>query len=600
MQLRPYQQQAIDATIQHFQQSAASAVLVLPTGAGKSLIIAELARQARGRVLILTHVKELVAQNADKVAAFTQQASIYAAGLQQKDSSGKTVVASVQSAARNLTAFNDTFSLLIIDECHRVSNDDSSQYQQLFQHLQQQNPALKILGLTATPYRLGSGWIYRQHYHGRVGNTTNPVFAHCIFELPLRPLIKQGYLTPPRLYDGLTAQYDFSQLTPEPNGDYAEAEVNSLLGKMGRATRLIVQQLISLGRQRKGVIIFAATVKHAEEVMQLLASESAALLTAVTPDQERDQLISAFKAGELKFLVNVAVLTTGFDAPHVDLIAILRPTASVSLFQQMVGRGLRLAPGKTECLIIDYAANGYDLYFPEVGQPKPNSKAVPVQVPCPACGFANIFWGLTDSDGDIVEHYGRRCQGLQESFTDNKFENRFENGLENSLEKVHKRNQQQCDFRFRSRNCPDCGAENDIAARSCHACQSVLVDPDKRLREVLNQQHHHLFRCQSMQLSDDNGDLKVTYYDSDGNPFYRWFKLQNSQQRRALYAAFIKPHSKAPGLPIPHFNNATELAALVALFRPPQLILLKKQKQGWQHLESFFDYQGRYQHFGKA
>lgn len=546
---------------------------MLPTGAGKSLVIAELARKARGRVLVLTHVKELVAQNAEKIIALGSTASIYAAGLNQKDSNGKTVVASVQSAARNVAAFNTAFSLLIIDECHRVSLNDTSQYQQLFSHLKTLNPQLKILGLTATPYRLGGGWIYRQHYHGRIGNSEQAIFEHCIFELPLRPLIKQGYLTTPKLYDGLSAQYDFSQLlSHSAQGDYAEADVNSLLGKMGRATRLIVQQLISLAQHRKGVIIFAATVKHAEEIMQLLTMQSAALLTATTAAQERDAIVRQFKGGEIKFLVNVAVLTTGFDAPHVDLIAILRPTASVSLFQQMVGRGLRLAPNKTDCLIIDYAANGYDLYFPEVGQPKPNSKAVPVQVPCPVCDFANTFWGLTDQDGDIVEHYGRRCQGLDLA------------------------SNTQCDFRFRSRNCPECGAENDIAARSCQQCKSVLVDPDKRLREVLNQQHHHLFRCHNMQLSDDNGDLKVSYYDIDGNPFYRWFKLQNPQQRRALYAAFLKPHSKAPGLPIPQFKNAGELVALAACFRPPQLILLKKQKQGWQHLESFFDYAGRYQH----
>lgn len=573
MQLRPYQQQAVDAAIAHFKQSTASAVIVLPTGAGKSVVIAELARQAKGRVLILTHVKELVAQNADKVAALTDAPSIYAAGLRQKAYEGKTVVASVQSAARNMAAFNGVFSLVIIDECHRVSSDRQSQYQLILGQLQQNNPNLKILGLTATPYRLGSGWIYGQHYHGKVGNTQGPVFAQCIFELPLRPLIKQGYLTAPTLYDGLTAQYDFSQLRPNENGDYSEPEVNSLLGKMGRATRLIAQQLMSLGRQRQGVIIFAATVKHAEEIQQLLAGESVALLTASTPAHERDACIKAFKARDIKFLVNVAVLTTGFDAPHVDFIAILRPTASISLFQQMVGRGLRLSPGKTACLVIDYAANGYDLYHPEVGEPKPNSKAVPVQVPCPSCGFANLFWGLTDRDGDIIEHYGRRCQGI-----------------------VPQLPGQQCDFRFRSRSCPDCGAENDIAARQCRHCHSVLVDPDKRLREVLNQQHHHLFKCDTMQLSDDNGDLKVSYYDSDGNPFYRWFKLHTPAQRRALYAAFLKPHSRAPGLSTHHITQVADVLALANTLRPPQLILLKKYKHGWQHVESYFDYQGRYQH----
>lgn len=571
IKLRDYQQQAVQAAIAHFKQRHESAVIVLPTGAGKSLVLAELARQARGRVLILTHVKELVAQNADKVGALTTPATIFAAGLRQKDASGKTVIASIQSASANQEKFNQRFSLVVIDECHRVSQDPDSQYQQLLQHIKSLNPAVKVLGLTATPYRLGSGWIYRQHYHGKVGNTLDPVFEHCIFELPLRPLIKQGYLTPPRLLDGLTAQYDFSSLPAPTSADYPAAAVDSLLGKMGRATELIVQQLRALAKERRGVIIFAATVKHAEEIMRLLGGEPAALLTAETADAERDKLVVAFKQQQLKFLVNVAVLTTGFDAPHLDLIAILRPTASVSLFQQMVGRGLRLFPGKTECLIIDYAANGYDIFFPEVGAPKPHSKAKPVQVPCPSCGFANIFWGLTDQDGDIIEHYGRRCQGLNHESTE------------------------QCDYRFRSRCCPACGAENDIAARSCRQCQSVLVDPDKRLREVLSQQHHHLFRCQSMSLSDEQGVLKVSYYDLDGNPFHRWFKLETASQQRALYAAFIKPHSKAPGLPLPRFSNAAELVSLAQYFRAPQLLLLKKQKQRWLFIEAFFDYQGRYQ-----
>lgn len=109
--------------------------------------------------------------------------------------------------------------------------------------------------------------------------------------------------------------------------------------------------------------------------------------------------------------MNVAVLTTGFDAPHVDLIAILRPTESVSLYQQIVGRGLRLAPGKTDCLILDYAGNPHDLYAPEVGTPKGKSDNVPVQVFCPACGFANTFWGKTTADGTLIEHFGRRCGG---------------------------------------------------------------------------------------------------------------------------------------------------------------------------------------------
>ncbi|GIU10754.1 DEAD/DEAH box helicase [Shewanella morhuae] len=576
VKLRDYQQQAVDAAIAHFKQSHASAVLVLPTGAGKSIVIAELARIAKGRVLVLTHVKELVAQNAQKVGLLTAKASIYAAGLNQKHTDGKTVVASIQSAARGLSQFDQPFSLVIIDECHRVSLAKTSQYQQVLTHLRTKNPQLRLLGLTATPYRLGTGWIYQQHYHGKVGSPEHAVFEHCVFELSLRPLIKQGYLTAPLMFDGLSAQYDFSQLKPNDNGEYIESEVNDLLGHYGRATTAIVKQLIELSQHRKGIIIFAATVRHANEVFGLLNQTyeaQSAIITAQTHDNERDETIERFKAQELKFLVNVAVLTTGFDAPHVDLIAILRPTASVSLFQQMIGRGLRIAEGKKDCLVIDYAANGYDLYFPEVGQAKPNSKSVPVQVHCPVCDFANIFWGLTDDDGDIIEHFGRRCQGIVEQQS----------------------KKQQCDFRFRSKSCPDCGEENDIAARICQHCQSTLIDPDKRLRQVLSQQHHHLFRCQHMTLIDDGSNLKVQYLDIDGNEFNQFFKLQTPAQWRALYALFIFPHSRTPGLKPKKYTKVADLINDVDKFRMPNLLLLKKHKKGWDLLESYFDYQGRYQ-----
>lgn len=574
LQLRDYQQQAVDAVLQHFRSSNSSAVIVLPTGAGKSIVIAELARVARGKVLVLTHVKELVEQNAAKVELLDDDVSVYSAGLKQKLLAGKTVVASVQSAARNLTEFSDKYSLVIIDECHRVSDDEASQYQQLLTTLTKHNPKLKVLGLTATPYRLDSSYIYKRHYHGKVGSKA-AVFDDCIFELPMRYLVKKGYLTPPKTYDGLTAQYDFSRLTVTDSGDYQASEVEALLNLQGRATTAIVKQLVQLAKQRQGVIIFAATVKHAAEIMALLgkySDDNAALITADTPALERDRAINEFRTRQIKFMVNVAVLTTGFDAPHVDLIANLRPTASAGLYQQMAGRGLRLAPGKEDCIIIDYAANGFDLFAPEIPQAKPTSSAVPVQVPCPICGFANTFWGKVDADGDIIEHFGRRCQGLMDD------------------------GKQQCNYRYRAKICPDCGAENDIAARSCTSCQSVMVDPDKRLKEVLGKKHHHLFKVDAMQLVEDNGVLKVIYHDVDGNHFGETFRMETTAQRKALYAVFLLPHDRTPGLPWPKFTKPCELIALTTRLRQPDLLLLQqKPKRGWQLVEKFFDYHGRHQ-----
>ncbi len=316
--LRPYQLEAVDATIKHFRQHPEPALIALPTGAGKSLVIAELAKRARGRVLVLAHVKELVAQNHSKYCAYGLEADIFAAGLQQKESSGKVVFGSVQSVARNLSLFDGAFSLLIVDECHRISDDDDSQYQQIIQHLQKTNPQLRLLGLTATPYRLGKGWIYQYHYHGITRGDGNSLFRDCIYELPLRYMIKHGFLVPPERLDMPIVQYDFSRLEARSNGLFSEVDLNRELKQQNRITPHIISQIVEYAETRKGVMIFASTVEHAREVHGLLPSGEAALVSAETPPGERDALIEAFKQQQLRYLVNVAVLTTGFDAPHVD------------------------------------------------------------------------------------------------------------------------------------------------------------------------------------------------------------------------------------------------------------------------------------------
>lgn len=300
---------------------------------------------------------------------------------------------SVQSVARNLDRFEHAFSLLIVDECHRIGDDDDSQYQRIIRHLQQTNPQLRLLGLTATPFRLGKGWIYQYHYHGMIRGGEHSLFRDCIYELPLRYMIKHGFLVPPERLDMPIVQYDFSRLAAGSTGLFSEADLNHELKRQQRITPHIVSQIVDYAQTRLGVMIFAATVEHAREIHGLLPPGQAALVSAETPPAERDALIADFKRQRLRYLVNVAVLTTGFDAPHVDLIAILRPTESVSLYQQIVGRGLRLFPGKTECLILDYAGNPHDLHTPEVGHSKPRRDSQPVQVFCPQCGFANLFWG---------------------------------------------------------------------------------------------------------------------------------------------------------------------------------------------------------------
>lgn len=573
--LRPYQQEAVSATLQYFRNSHQPALIVLPTGAGKSLVIAELARVARGRVLVLAHVKELVEQNHGKYCAWGLEADIFAAGLHQRQSRGKVVFGSVQSLARNLDQFT-RFSLLIIDECHRIGDDDDSQYRQIIRHLQTHNPGLRLLGLTATPYRLGKGWIYRYHYHGMIRGDEGCLFRDCIYELPLRYMIKHGFLTPPLRLDMPVVQYDFSRLAVQRHGLFSDADLNRELKRQRRVTPHIIRQIEEYAANRSGVMIFAATVEHAREIYGLLPPGQAALISGDTQSAERDALIDAFKRRDLRYLVNVSVLTTGFDAPHVDVIAILRPTQSVSLYQQIVGRGLRLAPGKTDCLILDYAGNPHDLYTPEVGGGKPYADSQPVQVFCPQCGFANLFWGKTTADGDILEHYGRRCRGWQETADGER---------------------RQCDYRFRFKICPTCGAENDIAARRCHQCNTIMVDPDDMLKAALKLQDALVLRCSGMTLSagqDAKGEwLKIIYYDEDGADVSERFRLQTPAQRHAFMMNFLRVHQRSPGVPF-LWQHAGDVAARQDSLRAPDFVVARRQGKFWQVREKLFDYEGRF------
>ena len=179
--LRPYQQESVDATLAHFRKTRDPAVVVLPTGAGKSLVIAELARIARGRVLVLAHVKELVEQNYEKYCSYDLEAGIFSAGLGRKDDGHKVIFGGIQSVANAPKSFFEDFSLLIIDECHRISREADTQYAQVISSIYDNNPSLCVLGLTATPYRLDSGWVYKYHYQGTLRSDTQLFFKKCLF-----------------------------------------------------------------------------------------------------------------------------------------------------------------------------------------------------------------------------------------------------------------------------------------------------------------------------------------------------------------------------------------------------------------------------------
>lgn len=574
--LRPYQQKAVDKTLAYFRNTSRPGVVVLPTGAGKSLVIAELARIARGRVLVLAHVKELVEQNHQKYESYGISAGIFSAGLGRKDINEKVIFGSIQSIANADDTFFKEFTLLVIDECHRVPMVDSSQYQQVIDKLRSDNKNIKILGLTATPFRLPEGWIYNYHYNGIVRTSRECFFKECIYELPLSYMIRNKYLTPPIKVDSPVACYDFSSLFDNSNGGlFSFSEVERLLLDQSRVTPGIIANIVEQAEDRKGVMIFTSTVRHAREILTILPSGESAIVTGDTESSERDCIISDFKSQKIKFLVNVSVLTTGFDAPHVDLIAVLRPTESIGLYLQIVGRGLRLFEGKKDCLILDYTGLDYNIFGPEVSDKKFSSDSEPVQVICPDCGHGNIFWGKTDSDGSVIEHYGRKCQGG------------FKNETSDEVEV--------CSYRFRFKECESCGAENDIAAKICNHCDAVLVDPDKKLKEAMQLKDAHVMRSDHMELikvldnKKNKYKLEIRFYDLDGEHLSEFYYLDTKSQQKAFYHNYVRYHLKTPGSMNQNNDfNIDIVLNLKALFRVPQFIIARKFKSYWKIREKIF------------
>lgn len=571
--LRDYQQNAVDNAIKYFKKKRDPAVVVLPTGAGKSLVIAELARVAKGRVLVLAHVKELVEQNYEKYVSLGESAGIFSASLGKKDRSQKVIFGSVQSTARASDEFFDDFSLLVIDECHRVADEGATQYQEVVKKLRERNPGLCILGLTATPYRLGLGWIYEYSQVGELKTDQPRFFKQCVFELPLSYMIKNRYLTPPVKVDIPVTSYDFSELS-EKGRMYTAAEVEEILKTQKRLTPLIIKNIVDITERynRQGVMIFSASVRHAEEIVSYLPPAEVRLVVGDTEMSERDQTVQDFKQKKFKYLVNVSVLTTGFDAPHVDVIAILRPTESNSLYQQIVGRGLRLAEGKKDCYILDYTGMGHDIYAPEISDRRPAKDTVPVLVPCPSCGFENSFWGYATDDGEVFEHYGRKCRGATQDPV--------------TMEIT------KCGYRFRSKLCHSCGAENDITAKACSECDAVLIDAEAKLKQAKLSKDAHVLtpdRITFDERADRNGNpyLEIRYYDYDGQYVSEAHFFSNPSSIKKFNINFLRSHLKRPEL-ASEFQNPLDVVKYQSLFRLPAFVIARKQDKFWKVTEKVF------------
>lgn len=364
---RYYQTEAVQSIYTYFSQKKGDPVLAMPTGTGKAVVIARFLQSVykqwpNQRVLIATHVKELIEQNYKKLIAYWPFApcGIYSAGLNARDHMSPIVFCGIQSVANKASLFGKV-DIVIIDEAHLVGPGDSTNYQKFLRGLRAINPKMKVIGLTATPYRLGYGHIAEPDKDG------NSLFTDVCYDITgleaFNRLIAEGYLSPLVARDPKNLlNYDNVKIE---RGEFKQGDLQVAVDRK-EVTYAALREALELAADRRHWLIFASGVEHSDHIAEMMEylGQSCLSIHSKLPGNERDKRIAAFQRGEVRAIVNNNILTTGFDSPWIDCIVCLRPTASAVLWVQMLGRGTRPFKGneidpipKENCLALDFANN---------------------------------------------------------------------------------------------------------------------------------------------------------------------------------------------------------------------------------------------------
>lgn len=351
--LRDYQREAIDSVYSWFEDKTGNPLVVVPTGGGKSVIMAELVREIiqswpNERVLVVTHVKELIEQNhrTFHTACPEIKAGVYSAGIGRRDTNTQVLFAGVQSVYKKTDAIG-SFDLILIDEAHLIPFSGLGMYRTLLSKMAEKNPKVRLIGFTATPFRTDNG---------RLDAGEGKLFDGVAYDIPVSRLIEEKWLATVT-NQGVVNEIDTDAIHTRM-GEFVAQELENAATE-GCIVEKSVDEMIQRAGDRKSWIIFCCGVKHAEMVCDQLKAKgiSCDSIYGDTGKDKRTDVVERFRNREIKALVNVGVLTTGFDVPHIDLIAMMRPTKSAGLYIQMVGRGMRRAEGKTDCLVLDYGGN---------------------------------------------------------------------------------------------------------------------------------------------------------------------------------------------------------------------------------------------------
>ncbi len=503
--LRPYQQEALQKTLDRIKEIPHPLLVNASVGAGKSLIISELllSMESKGwKCLCLTLNSTLIEQNAETYRLQGGHPGIYCSSLNLKDDTKPVTFASPNSIVRNYPDVN--YNMIVIDEAHNINpDDDSSMYMRILNHYghraQQDRYEFRIVGLTGTPFR------------GKGVSILGSYFKEEVCNIPASWLIKEGYLAKPS-FSITSDNYDFSNIRVNNLGKFSNTELQSVIDKNERLTGKIMRELTTI--KHNGIFIFAATRKHCIECAKSLPDGEWAIITGETPHNERKKILHESREGNIKYLISVNCLNVGVDVPNFDACAWLRPTESLVLYTQGIGRALRLFPGKLYALVLDYAGNLTrhgdvdDPIINEALQPREENEK-DYCIPCYTCGTHNTV-------------NTRRCIGIVAS--------------------------KRCDHYFEFKKCERCGLQNDITSRICRGCGSELIDPNKKLsfKNRTSVTNVKSTTCYARLTSSNNYPLIMANYITDSGDYSETFVIKDERTRNIAYAKFVRNHIKNP------------------------------------------------------
>lgn len=546
--LRPYQKTVVEKLKKRLKEVKHPLLINMSVGAGKSLVIASLLEWLSSknyRALCLTLNSTLIQQNYNTYKAQGMDAGIYCAGLEAKDTVQSVIFGSPHSmcqAIRNKEEISkQKFNIIVVDEAHNINpHDPSTMYQRIINHYgylaQQEQYSYRVVGLTGTPYRNKAESIIGEH----------AFFKEEICNISTSWLINQGYLVRPEF--GLCHEnaYDFSQLRTNNMGKFNQKELQAAIDKKERLTGKIMRELQTI--KCNGIFVFAATRKHCEECARSLPDGEWAIITGEIKHEDRRRFLEAAKIGDIRYLISVGCLNVGVDIPFFDVCAWLRPTESLVLYTQGIGRVLRLHEGKHKAIVLDYAGNlsrHGDIDDPIINEAlKPTAQnEKDYIIPCYTCGTNNTI-------------HARRCIGIV----------------------VDKR----CDHYFQFKDCNACGIANDTTSRACRGCGHELIDPNSKLIRIKHETYAIDVSKAEYWVIPSMGNtcsINAKYMTKLGMVFES-FCTNSEKSKNILYAKFIRIHFDSPSAfyMLMQFPDAMKL--MLNKVKTPNTLICKKNEYG--------------------